>query len=64
MVYRAQEQAPDEEFAQRRHLDWTGLAARQELISVPGDHYSLLRPPHVSILARMRPEIRLWERAG
>jgi amino acid adenylation domain-containing protein len=30
---------------------WTALAPNLEIVAVPGDHYSLLRPPHVEVLA-------------
>jgi amino acid adenylation domain-containing protein len=32
-------------------LDWTGLASAVECLTVPGDHYSMIREPHVHALA-------------
>ena len=30
---------------------WAGLCSRLDRRTVPGDHYSMLRPPHLAVLA-------------
>jgi amino acid adenylation domain-containing protein len=42
---------------------WPALAPNLEIVPVPGDHYSLLRPPHVEVLAE-RLRSRLLQLTG
>jgi thioesterase domain-containing protein len=38
-------------------LGWDALAPALEIQPVPGDHFSMMRPPHAHVLARVLTEV-------
>ncbi|MGA0532809.1 amino acid adenylation domain-containing protein [Hansschlegelia sp. KR7-227] len=64
-VYRASVPAADEAIAGREFIDWAELAEGADVMTAPGDHFSMMRPPHVAALgASLRATLGLWQEAG